>query len=102
MARAGGITNVVNVGIAVLADWENWEFISHISLNVRHLFDFLLQFAAPLKDLQGLSHNASKGAILILDSVDKLISQFKVCLQHPFTFLQLGRLHTSLFGRKNS
>ncbi|KAJ0526555.1 putative protein BRICK1 [Helianthus annuus] len=44
MARAGGITNAVNVGIAVQADWENREFISHISLNVRQLFDFLVQF----------------------------------------------------------
>jgi hypothetical protein len=44
MARAGGISNAVNVGIAVQADWENREFISHISLNVRRLFDFLVQF----------------------------------------------------------
>lgn len=44
MARAGGITNAVNVGIAVQADWENREFISNISLNVRRLFDFLVQF----------------------------------------------------------
>ncbi|KAG8373802.1 hypothetical protein BUALT_Bualt11G0063000 [Buddleja alternifolia] len=34
MARAGGITKAVNMGIAVQADWENREFISHISLNV--------------------------------------------------------------------
>lgn len=44
MARAGGISNAVNVGIAVQADWDNREFISHISLNVRRLFDFLVQF----------------------------------------------------------
>ncbi|CAN4093566.1 unnamed protein product [Withania somnifera] len=49
MARAGGITNAVNVGIAVQADWENREFISHISLNVRKLFDFLVQFEATTK-----------------------------------------------------
>ncbi|KHG01536.1 Protein BRICK 1 -like protein [Gossypium arboreum] len=49
MARAGGITNAVNVGIAVQADWENREFISHISLNVRRLFEFLLQFEATTK-----------------------------------------------------
>ncbi|XVF59145.1 hypothetical protein PTKIN_Ptkin07bG0252200 [Pterospermum kingtungense] len=49
MARAGGITNPKNVGIAVQADWENREFISHISLNVRRLFDFLLQFEATTK-----------------------------------------------------
>ena len=36
--------NPVNVGIAVQADWENREFISNISLNVRRLFDFLLRF----------------------------------------------------------
>jgi hypothetical protein len=46
MARAGGISNPVNVGIAVQADWENREFISNISLNVRRLFEFLLQFGA--------------------------------------------------------
>ncbi|KAF3634367.1 Protein BRICK1 [Capsicum annuum] len=49
MARAGGITNAVNVGIAVQADWENREFISHISINVRKLFDFLVQFEATTK-----------------------------------------------------
>nr|AAD15572.1 unknown protein [Arabidopsis thaliana] len=47
MAKAGGITNAVNVGIAVQADWENREFISHISLNVRRLFEFLVQFGKP-------------------------------------------------------
>lgn len=55
MARAGGITNAVNVGIAVQADWENREFISHISLNVRRLFDFLLQFGAYLTLLFGFA-----------------------------------------------
>ncbi|KAH6757638.1 BRICK1 [Perilla frutescens var. hirtella] len=50
MARAGGITNAVNVGIAVQADWENREFISHISLNVRRLFDFLVQFESTTKN----------------------------------------------------
>ncbi|XP_019173100.1 PREDICTED: protein BRICK 1 [Ipomoea nil] len=49
MARAGGITNAVNVGIAVQADWENREFISNISLNVRRLFDFLVQFEVTTK-----------------------------------------------------
>lgn len=51
MARAGGITNAVNVGIAVQADWENREFISHISLNVRRLFDFLVQFGIAISFL---------------------------------------------------
>ncbi|XP_068655561.1 protein BRICK 1-like [Aristolochia californica] len=49
MARAGGITNAVNVGIAVQADWENREFTSYISLNVRRLFEFLIQFEATTK-----------------------------------------------------
>ncbi|KAF3787171.1 BRICK 1 protein [Nymphaea thermarum] len=49
MARAGGITNAVNVGIAVQADWENREFISNMSLNVRRLFEFLIQFEATTK-----------------------------------------------------
>ncbi|KAM7524296.1 hypothetical protein LguiA_014198 [Lonicera macranthoides] len=44
-----GITNAINVGMAVQADWENREFISHISLNVHQLFDFLLQFEARTK-----------------------------------------------------
>uniref|UniRef100_A0A2P2K6J7 Protein BRICK1 n=1 Tax=Rhizophora mucronata TaxID=61149 RepID=A0A2P2K6J7_RHIMU len=44
-----GITNAVNVGIAVQADWENRELISNISLNVRRLFDFLLHFEATSK-----------------------------------------------------
>nr|ACG38184.1 hypothetical protein [Zea mays]ACG39111.1 hypothetical protein [Zea mays] len=35
MGRGGGMGNPVNVGIAVQADWENREFISNISLNVR-------------------------------------------------------------------
>ncbi|RWW45852.1 hypothetical protein BHE74_00048271, partial [Ensete ventricosum] len=30
------------------ADWENREFISNVSLNVRRLFDFLLQFGTSL------------------------------------------------------
>ncbi|KAL6521573.1 putative protein BRICK1 [Orobanche gracilis] len=50
MARSGGITSAVNVGIAVQADWENREFISHISLNVRRLFDFLVQFESTTKN----------------------------------------------------
>nr|GMD61214.1 protein BRICK 1 [Ipomoea batatas] len=49
MARAGAITNAVNVGIAVQADWESREFISHISLNIRRLFDFLLHFEVTTK-----------------------------------------------------
>ncbi|XP_074308116.1 protein BRICK 1 [Silene latifolia] len=49
MSKSGGITNAVNVGIAVQADWENREFISHISLNIRRLFDFLVQFEATTK-----------------------------------------------------
>lgn len=51
MARAGGITGAVNVGIAVQADWENREFISHISLNIRRLFEFLVQFGVPFLSL---------------------------------------------------
>ncbi|KAK2986697.1 hypothetical protein RJ640_010922 [Escallonia rubra] len=49
MARAGGITEAVNVGIAVQADWDNREFISQISHNVRSLFDFLVKFEATTK-----------------------------------------------------
>ncbi|TVU27594.1 hypothetical protein EJB05_19087 [Eragrostis curvula] len=49
MGRGGGMGNPVNVGIAVQADWENREFISNISLNVRRLFDFLIRFEATTK-----------------------------------------------------
>ncbi|RZC57898.1 hypothetical protein C5167_005202 [Papaver somniferum] len=44
MSRGGGvgITNAVNVGIAVQADWENREFISNISINVRFLMNYVL------------------------------------------------------------
>ncbi|KAI3909606.1 hypothetical protein MKW98_014023 [Papaver atlanticum] len=46
MSRGGGvwITNAVNVGIALQASWENREFISNISINVRRLFGFLINF----------------------------------------------------------
>ncbi|PIN06566.1 hypothetical protein CDL12_20880 [Handroanthus impetiginosus] len=46
-SRAGGTTNALNVGIAVQSDWENREFIS---LNVRRLFDFLVQFESTTKN----------------------------------------------------
>jgi hypothetical protein len=39
-----GITNTVAVGIAVQSDWDNRHFSSSLSLNVRRLFEFLLQF----------------------------------------------------------
>ena len=55
MARAGGITGAVNVGIAVQADWENREFISHISLNIRRLFEFLVQFGMQAFPILSLS-----------------------------------------------
>ncbi|KAI3849209.1 hypothetical protein MKW92_050313 [Papaver armeniacum] len=43
MSRGGGvgITNAANVGIAVQADWENREFNSNISINVRRLSSIL-------------------------------------------------------------
>lgn len=63
MARAGGITNAVNVGIAVQADWENREFISHISLNVRRLFDFLVQFGTFSLALCATTHHAVVSSI---------------------------------------
>lgn len=49
MAKTGGITNAVNVGIAVQTDWDNREFSSALALNVRRLFEFLLQFEASTK-----------------------------------------------------
>ncbi|CAN6450810.1 unnamed protein product [Victoria cruziana] len=49
MARVGGISNAVSVGIAVQFDWENREFISSISLNVHRLFEFVWQFESATK-----------------------------------------------------
>ncbi|KZV42270.1 protein BRICK 1-like [Dorcoceras hygrometricum] len=73
MARAGGITNAVNVGIAVQADWENREFISNISLNVRRLFDFLVQFGTCLFPHFGMFFLSSifPPEYLILESTTK-------------------------------
>ncbi|KAG1361159.1 Protein BRICK 1 [Cocos nucifera] len=70
MSRAGGITNAVNVGIAVQADWENREFISNISLNVRRLFEFLLQFGIPLSgsnQSNGFSEATTKSKLAALN-----------------------------------
>lgn len=39
-----GINNSVAVGIAVQSDWDNRHFSSSLTLNVRRLFEFLLQF----------------------------------------------------------
>ena len=39
-----GISNSVAVGIAVQSDWDNRHFSSSLTLNVRRLFEFLLQF----------------------------------------------------------
>ncbi|KAG9130906.1 hypothetical protein Leryth_006682 [Lithospermum erythrorhizon] len=58
MGRAGGMTNAVNVGIAVEAHWENREFISQISLNILvqfgKLFKFPFFFFRFFKNLVGL------------------------------------------------
>lgn len=67
MGRGGGMGNPVNVGIAVQADWENREFISNISLNVRRLFDFLLRFGQLLSHSHSHSHSISPRATLSLD-----------------------------------
>jgi len=48
MSKAG-MMNTVAVGIAVQSDWENRQFSSSLSLNVRRLFEFLLQFGKPVK-----------------------------------------------------
>lgn len=75
MARAGGITNAVNVGIAVQADWENREFISHVSLNVRRLFDFLVQFESTTKNK--LSRLNEK-----LDTLERRLELLEVQVSH--------------------
>lgn len=74
MARAGGITNAVNVGIAVQADWENREFISHISLNVRRLFDFLVQFGKLPR-----SPSTSPRCHLAREAGDSLVGAVRLC-----------------------
>ncbi|GLJ29776.1 hypothetical protein SUGI_0588010 [Cryptomeria japonica] len=61
MAKGGGgMSNTVNVGIAVQADWDNREFSSQLALNVRRLFEFLVQFEATTKSkLAGLNDKLS-------------------------------------------
>ncbi len=49
MASAG--MNTVAVGIAVQSDWDNRHFSSSLSLNVRRLFEFLLQFGKSVAKL---------------------------------------------------
>ena len=44
-----GINNSVAVGIAVQSDWDNRHFSSSLTLNVRRLFEFLLQFGKILR-----------------------------------------------------
>eukprot|EP00249_Psilotum_nudum_P012237 c23667_g1_i1 orf=426-713(+) len=46
MSRTARINNSVRVGIAVQADWDNRQFSNALSLNVRRLFEFLVQFEA--------------------------------------------------------
>lgn len=36
--------NSLSVGIAVQADWDNRQFSNSLALNVRRLYEFLLQF----------------------------------------------------------
>ncbi|KAJ7513765.1 hypothetical protein O6H91_23G013400 [Diphasiastrum complanatum] len=43
MSKANS-SNKTNVGVAVQADWDNRQFSNGLSLNVRRLFEFLLQF----------------------------------------------------------
>ncbi|KAL2630369.1 hypothetical protein R1flu_015055 [Riccia fluitans] len=43
------MNNSVSVGIAVQADWDNRHFSNSLSLNVRRLFEFLLQFETSTK-----------------------------------------------------
>ncbi|BBN08239.1 chromosome 3 open reading frame 10 [Marchantia polymorpha subsp. ruderalis] len=43
------MNNSVSVGIAVQADWDNRHFSNSLSLNVRRLFEFLLQFETATK-----------------------------------------------------
>uniref|UniRef100_A0A0A9CYB4 Uncharacterized protein n=1 Tax=Arundo donax TaxID=35708 RepID=A0A0A9CYB4_ARUDO len=80
MGRGGGMGNPVNVGIAVQADWENREFISNISLNVRRLFDFLLRFGSyPLPRLPlDLLLSTLMGPALLLRCIYPLISTIQL------------------------
>ncbi|KAL8170502.1 hypothetical protein V2J09_022306 [Rumex salicifolius] len=83
MARAGGITNAVNVGIAVQADWENREFISRISLNIRRLFDFLVQFEATTKSKLA---TLNKKLDTLECSLEMLEVQASIVSSHPKAF----------------
>ncbi|KAL5714425.1 putative protein BRICK1 [Ranunculus cassubicifolius] len=72
MAKGKGISNAVNVGIAVQADWENREFISHISLNVRpSLNDKLDTLERHLDHLEVQVASASSKPSLFTTSIDE-------------------------------
>lgn len=43
------VSNSASVANAVQADWDNRQFSNSLSLNVRRLFEFLLQFEAATK-----------------------------------------------------
>ncbi|PIN05555.1 hypothetical protein CDL12_21901 [Handroanthus impetiginosus] len=72
---ASGIKNAINMGIAVQAKWEYWEFIPHISLNIPCLFDFLKEQLDTLercRELQEVQiNNATANLVLFL--IDPLI-----------------------------
>lgn len=45
------VSNSASVANAVQADWDNRQFSNSLSLNVRRLFEFLLQFGEPRSPL---------------------------------------------------
>uniref|UniRef100_A0A0E0GFB1 Uncharacterized protein n=1 Tax=Oryza nivara TaxID=4536 RepID=A0A0E0GFB1_ORYNI len=100
MARAGGhgMGNPVNVGIAVQADWENREFISNISLNVRRLFDFLLRFEATTKSkLASLNEKLD----ILERKLEVLEVQVSSATTNPSVFNYCSSMNESINGKMN-
>ncbi|KAI5076168.1 hypothetical protein GOP47_0008233 [Adiantum capillus-veneris] len=49
MARATGNSENVRMKLAVQADWDNKQFSNALSLHVKRLFEFVLQFESTTK-----------------------------------------------------
>ncbi|KAI3955094.1 hypothetical protein MKW92_029572 [Papaver armeniacum] len=102
MSRGGGvgITNAANVGIAVQADWENREFNSNISINVRRLSSILVDWSY-LRKIVSLQENVElighlkfeclmqNYVVTITTSIELILASSSLNLQGRITFLKL-------------
>lgn len=84
-----GINNSVAVGIAVQSDWDNRHFSSSLSLNVRRLFEFLLQFGKySTLMVSALDLSALSPLVPTRTWSDDGVSEFWCCL--GFSLISLG------------